>query len=122
MSKDNQEIILINVFRVEPQQQQQLIDIMIRAVEQTVRYQPGFLSARLHRGLDGTLVANYVQWRSKEDLDRMRETPEMQQHIAEIHTITKGNAQLFELCNVTEGSPENASTPQIQNARRDAVA
>src|SRR5581483_1324641 len=103
----NNEITLINIFQVEPEKQQQLIDIMIRTADQTVRYLPGFISAHLYRGLDGTRVANYVQWRSKEDLDRMRETPEMKKHIDEIHTITSGNPLLFELCNVTEGVHES---------------
>ena len=49
-------VILINVFAVEPARQQELIELLIRAIEDSVRHARGFLSARLHRSLDGTKV------------------------------------------------------------------
>ncbi|HET7583656.1 MAG TPA: antibiotic biosynthesis monooxygenase family protein [Gemmatimonadaceae bacterium] len=55
----------INVFTVEPDKQQLLIDSLIETIQaaQTV---PGWLSARLHRSEDGTRVVNYVQYESHE--------------------------------------------------------
>lgn len=55
----------INVFTVEPDRQQPLIDHLTRAA-QVASEVPGWMSASLHRSLDGTRVVNYAQ---SEDLD-----------------------------------------------------
>ncbi len=49
-------IAVINVFTVEPANQQRLIDLLAEATERSVRHAAGFISARLHRSLDGTKV------------------------------------------------------------------
>ena len=69
-----------------------------------MRYLPGFLSATVYRGINGTYVANYVQWRSREDFDQMYIKPEVQRHIAEVHKVTKGNPQLYEPSSVIQGT------------------
>jgi quinol monooxygenase YgiN len=65
-------ITLINVFTVDPGRQQELVELLTRATELSVRHAPGFLSARLHRSFDGTKVTMYAQWRSEEDYLAMR--------------------------------------------------
>lgn len=50
----------INVFTVEPSRQQPLIDFLAGAAT-VAREVPGWLSASLHRSLDGTRVVNYAQ-------------------------------------------------------------
>ncbi len=126
MSNLEDHLTLINVFPVEPEKQQQLIDILTHAADKTMRRQPGFLSARVYRGLAGTYVANCVQWRSREDFNRMWRQPQAQQHVAEVHTVAKGNPQLFELCNVIEGafqdSASNGNEPEtVLSAEHDIV-
>jgi quinol monooxygenase YgiN len=74
-SVDNHPVTLINVFTVEPANQQRLIDLLTDATERSVRYAPGFISARLHRSLDGTKVTMYAQWRSIADYEAMRADP-----------------------------------------------
>jgi quinol monooxygenase YgiN len=65
-------VTLINVFTVDPAKQGELVDLLARATEASVRHAPGFISAKLHRSLDGTKVAMYAQWRSREAYDAMR--------------------------------------------------
>lgn len=50
----------INVFTVHPGRQQPLIDYLARAA-QVASEVPGWMSASLHRSLDGTRVVNYAQ-------------------------------------------------------------
>jgi quinol monooxygenase YgiN len=57
ISPNRKLVTLINVFTVEPKNQQKLIELLARATETSVRHTPGFISASLHRGLDGTKVA-----------------------------------------------------------------
>jgi len=53
-------ITQINVFTVSPGGQQALIDHLAKAAAYA-RQEPGWLSANLHRSLDGTRVVNYAQ-------------------------------------------------------------
>ena len=72
---DAPRVVLINVFRVEPDNQQSLIDLLVEATERSVRQAAGFVSARLHRSLDGTKVTMYAEWRSAADYEAMRADP-----------------------------------------------
>src|SRR5205807_10258269 len=76
------------------------------AASPTIRYQPGLISGSDSRGVSGAYVADCVQWRSQEDFARMWRQPHAQQHVAEVHTVAKGNPQLFELCNQIDGIPQ----------------
>src|SRR5437763_14221781 len=68
-------VTLINVFTVDPTNQQRLVELLARATETSVRHAPGFISASLHRSLDGTRVTMYAQWRTIEDYQVMRGNP-----------------------------------------------
>ena len=64
--KANQGVITqINVFTCEPTNQQPLIDVLIESAR-SVCHLPGWLSANIHRSLDGTGVVNYAQSESYE--------------------------------------------------------
>lgn len=65
-------LTLINVFTVEPEKQQKLVTLLIEATEQTMQHLPGFVSANIHRSLDGKRVVNYVQWESMAAFEGMR--------------------------------------------------
>ena len=74
-------LTFINVFTVEPDRQQSLVDLLTEAAEQTFRHLPGFVSANIHRSLDGDKVVNYDQWQSKADFEAMRANPEARRHV-----------------------------------------
>jgi quinol monooxygenase YgiN len=66
-------ITLINVFTVEPANQQRLVELLTEATESSVGQAPGFVSASLHRSKDGTKVTMYAQWRSIDHYQAMRQ-------------------------------------------------
>lgn len=72
---------LINVFTVEPENQQKLVDLLVEATEKTMKSLPGFVSANIHKSADSVRVANYAQWRSREDFEAMLKTPEATAHM-----------------------------------------
>lgn len=74
ISKENNYLTLINVFTVDPSNQQKLVDLLIQATE-VVRTAPGFVSSSLHASLDGAKVTMYAQWKSIEDYNKMRSNP-----------------------------------------------
>lgn len=93
-------ITLINVLEVPPERQSELVEILEKATAEVIRYLPGFISANIHRSLDGTRVANYAQWRSMEDFERMLANPEAQAHIREATAIAKAVPVLYRVNSV----------------------
>ena len=68
-------VTLVNVFTVDPRDQQRLVEHWQQATEEVIRHLPGFISANVHRSLDGTKVINYAQWESRDAFDAMRHNP-----------------------------------------------
>ena len=75
ISEEGGLLTFINVFTVSPDNQQKLIDLLTQATDLSVRHAKGFVSAALHRGLDGTKVTMYAQWQSMEAYQAMRGDP-----------------------------------------------
>ena len=90
-------IALINVFTVDPANQQRLIDILARATETSVCQAAGFISATLHRSTDGTKVTMYAQWRSVEDYEAMRQDPAPLPFFQEALSIAKFDPGIYEV-------------------------
>ena len=65
ISKLNPVVTLINTFTVKPENQEPLLRVLDEATEQVMRHIPGFVSANLHKSLDGTRVVNYAQWKDE---------------------------------------------------------
>ncbi|HEX4659891.1 MAG TPA: antibiotic biosynthesis monooxygenase family protein [Streptosporangiaceae bacterium] len=85
----NPVVTLINVFTVEPEKQDRLIEVWQRSTDEVIRHLPGFVSANIHASLDGTKVVNYAQWESQEALASMLADPaagEWLRKLAEIGT------------------------------------
>jgi quinol monooxygenase YgiN len=99
ISKQNNYLTLINVFTVEPTNQQKLVELLTFATNSTVREITGFISSSLHRSLDGTKVTMYAQWRSIEDYQNMRKnstaSPFLEKAL-EIATFDSGMYQVVE--------------------------
>src|SRR5260370_28494357 len=97
ISKDNKLLTLINVFTVEPAKQQQLVALLIHATESSVRHVTGFISASLHRSLDGTRVVMYAQWRSVEDYDAMRDNPSASPYMQQAVALAQFELGMYEV-------------------------
>jgi quinol monooxygenase YgiN len=97
-------VTLINVFTVEPANQQQLLELLTRATETSVRHAPGFISSSLHRGLDGTKVAMYAQWCSVQDYQAMRDNPEPMPYLKQALAIAKFDPGMYEVVQTYSGT------------------
>ena len=97
ISPTNNLITLINVFTVEPGDQLRLIELLSRATKSSVTQAPGFISASLHRSLDGTKVTMYAQWRTVEDYQAMREDPAPLPYLRESLAIAKFEPGMYEV-------------------------
>ena len=90
-------VTLINVFTVDPADQQRLVDLLTRATVGFVSHAPGFMSAALHGSIDGTKVTMYARWRSAEDYQAMRQDPGPRPFLEEALTIAKFEPGMYEI-------------------------
>ena len=104
ISSSRKLVTLINVFTVEPADQQRLLDLLTRATEVSVRHAPGFISASLHRSLDGTKVTMYAQWRSVEDYEAMRSDPAPLPYFQQALAIATFDPGMYEVVETFSGT------------------
>lgn len=93
-------VTLINVFTVEPSDQQRLVDLLVHATEEVMRHLDGFVSANIHASLDGTRVANYAQWRSMEAFQAMLGNPQAQPHMQAADALGSAEPSLYTVASV----------------------
>jgi heme-degrading monooxygenase HmoA len=98
-------VTLINVFTVDPDRQQQLVDLWQQATEETMRHQPGFISATIHRSFDGTKVVNYAQWESREAFAAMFRDPGASVHLTRLAEIGTPAPVLCDVVSVHLAAP-----------------
>jgi quinol monooxygenase YgiN len=100
ISNNNNVLTLINVFTVDPHNQQKLVELLTLATENSVRKNPGFISASLHRSLDGSKVTMYAQWRSIEDYQKMRSNPAASPYLEQALEIAKFDPGMYEVMHI----------------------
>jgi quinol monooxygenase YgiN len=97
ISVENKYLTLINVFTVEPINQQELVDLLILATDGTITKVAGFISSSLHKSLDGTKVTMYSQWKSIEDYQNMRKNPSASPYLEEALKIATFEPGMYEV-------------------------
>ena len=99
-------VTLINTFRVDPSNQQELLDLLARATETSVRDVPGFVSAALHRSVDGTKVTMYAQWESEahyRHYQSMLSDPAAALYVQQVLAIATFEPGMYEVVQVFAG-------------------
>jgi quinol monooxygenase YgiN len=90
--------VLINTFRVVPDRAEELMTLLERATRETMRFQPGYVSANLHLSADRTRIVNYAQWNSRADFEAMLQEPAARAHIAAVGKVASSfDPVIFEL-------------------------
>ncbi len=86
--QDTKLCTLINVFTVIPEKQQALVDALVTVTEEVMRKLPGFVTANIHKSIDGQRVTNYAQWESAAALQAMLQNPEAVAHINQCRELS----------------------------------
>ncbi|RED64786.1 antibiotic biosynthesis monooxygenase family protein [Cohnella lupini] len=102
ITMNNRFVTLINVFTVDPGNQERLVKLLTSATEVSVRYAPGFISSSLHRSTDGTKVTMYAQWSSAEEYQAMRNDPKPLPYLQEAMTIATFEPGMYEVVKTFE--------------------
>lgn len=62
-------LTMINVVTSETGKQLETIQLLQAGMEKTMRHQPGFISANIHRSLNSEHVVVYAQWKDQASVD-----------------------------------------------------
>ena len=100
IEKGSKILTLINVFTVAPEKQQELVALLIDATQETMKHLLGFISANIHRSLDGKRVVNYAQWESKADFEAMQKNPKAAPHMQAAAALAQFDPILCEVSDV----------------------
>jgi quinol monooxygenase YgiN len=90
-------VTFINVFTVEPANQQRLVELLARVTDISVRHAQGFVSSALHRSLDGTKVTMFARWRTIENYEAMRKDPTPLPYLQQALAIAKFEPGMYEV-------------------------
>jgi quinol monooxygenase YgiN len=80
---------VITTFDVTPGTCQDLLDLLKDAYEGFIRHQPGFIAAGLHVNDAQCRIANYSQWKRREDFLAMLRSDEMRRRNRELSALCK---------------------------------
>ena len=100
IATDQPLVTLINVFTVDPADQHKLVEALIEATQQVMSKLPGFVSANIHRSLDGTRVTNYAQWRTQADVEALFRNPDAAPHMKKCQELATNEGRLYEVAYV----------------------
>lgn len=110
ISIDTSLLTFVNVFSCEPADQEKLVCTLQRETEEAIRHIPGFVSANIHRSLDGCRVANYAQWVSVEAFHDFLESESGTQMMQRVHRYASAlDIRLYEVCSAYAGPSPNGS-------------
>ena len=85
---ENKLLTVIVLFLAKEGQQMAVVD-RVKELFAIAKQQSGFVSANLHRSLDGAKVANYAQWKDKASLESFQQLPEVQALIKPLQEIVE---------------------------------
>ena len=80
---------VITTFEMTPGTCQDLMDALEDAYAAFISKQPGFISSGLHVNDAQTRIANYSQWRRREDFLAMLRSPEMRERNRKINELCR---------------------------------
>jgi quinol monooxygenase YgiN len=95
---------LINVFTVDPDNQQELVAVLKEGTEALMSKRPGYISASIHVSKDGRRVINYSQWRSVKDIEAMRQHSDVGPYMKRVAGLGTFEAIACEVSYVHQGA------------------
>jgi quinol monooxygenase YgiN len=107
----NAVIVFINVFQVDPSNQQRLVDILTKVTGEIVSKAPGFISSTLHRSTDGSKVTMYAKWASLADYEAMRQDPAPRPYLEEALSFATFDPGMYEVVGEFRSKTTDGKSP-----------
>lgn len=84
-----------------------------------MRRQPGFVSANIHRSLDGRHVTNYAQWESEAAFRSMLANAEARAHMGRASAIARVEGYLYQVVSTHE--PNTVAPPEVSREQSSSL-
>lgn len=98
----NQPVTQITIVEAEPGKQAEALRLMADRAR-FMSKQPGFVSISLHRSLDGKRIVNYIQWKSREQLQSAHKSPDFRKEWERFDHLTDDiDPHLYEVVQVAD--------------------
>jgi heme-degrading monooxygenase HmoA len=88
-------VVFINIFDVEPSNQDELIKVLSEGADRAIRHRPGFVSMTLLASKDKTRVVNYASWRSVDDAKATQADPDAQEYAKRAAELATASPNVF---------------------------
>lgn len=88
---------LINLFVVEPNNQNKLIETLKEGTETLLSKQPGYVSGSIHKGMDGHHVVVYSQWGSPQAIEAFQKNPEVGAYFKRVRAIAQFEPIIYDV-------------------------
>ncbi|MFI8794307.1 antibiotic biosynthesis monooxygenase family protein [Streptomyces sp. NPDC055105] len=99
---------MINLFTVEPGDQDELVRLEVTGMTEIASTMPGFVRGSIHRSLDGTRLVNYIHWADGDAWRNAHEVlqanPEYREHMENVRRIATADPHPYEVIAVIDGA------------------
>ncbi|MDQ2902766.1 MAG: antibiotic biosynthesis monooxygenase [Chloroflexota bacterium] len=99
ITQSNNVFTAIVIWPTTPENQQQLFEHLVEVADDHSK-RPGFVSCSIHKSLDRTRIAEYIQWKDRASFEAMAQSPEGKAHIDSAPAMT--NVGIYEVAYVKE--------------------
>jgi heme-degrading monooxygenase HmoA len=89
--------IVIDVWTVEPEQQEQLVEAVSANLQRLVVGRPGFISAEIYQSANRDLVLLNLRMRSAQDRQDLTDSPELHAVYRELRDIATSHRHVYRL-------------------------
>src|ERR1700758_1290142 len=93
-SQTKNQVPLFNVLSVEPQNQQELVDLLRQNTETVIKTLKGWIATDLIASSDGKRVVIHSRWDTAADIEAMRADPRMQAYFPKIAALASLDSTL----------------------------
>jgi hypothetical protein len=118
IESDRGVITQINVFKVDPDNVDVLVDTL-KAAARTVTHIPGWMSISLHVSLDRTQVTNYAQCANQQAWDAVMEVIYANGYIDKLNEISQPQPCLYEVVWTLDRNQLSSDDPTDPQASAD---
>jgi hypothetical protein len=101
-------VTLINAHACRPEEQEQLVALLLEPAANAYSHLPGFVSASIHRSADGVRVTNYAQYRTRDAVTGVQSSPAVRQYIERISAsglVTGFEVHAYTVAGVVTAAP-----------------
>lgn len=88
----------VNVFKVEPRHQSQVMELLEEGIDAVFSKAPGWISSSLHRSRDGQRIIVYAQWQDASYIEAVRQDPKLKPYVARFAGLGEMETYVCDVC------------------------